>query len=69
MLQWAQLIKLTGSGSDIKPQTLARKICPLKTLSGLKMAFKMFISENVTFYLNNISALSPGMCIKNVYNT
>lgn len=47
MLQWAQLIQLAGSGSDIKPQTLARKSCPLKTLSAVrfKMAFEMFISE------------------------
>lgn len=47
MLQWAQLIQLAGSGSDVKPQTLARKSCPSKTLSAvrLKMDFEMFSSE------------------------
>jgi len=47
MLQWAQLIQLAGSGSDIKPQTLARKSCPSNTLYAvrLKMALEKFISE------------------------
>lgn len=41
MLQWAQLIQLAGSGSDIKTQTQARKSCPSKLFQQLDVKWHL----------------------------
>lgn len=41
MLQWAQFIQLAGSGSNIKPQTLVRKICPSKDFQQLHIKWHL----------------------------